>query len=269
MVHDQFRPSSSLRFALLTLGVSVLPIGTAYAQSFGQNNPTVKVAKDEVSIMSSLYPRGGAVMRATEGTTFEVIFTEGDRYSARKDNWYWVLLPRDSWGTQRVGWVSGRDVEYVPPVRETKQAMPEPSVLDIPKAPEPADTKPAETGLPVDANADAQPAVVEVVLNFAFAKSDLTDEAKGKLAEAVAALKADVQSVTIALEGHADATGAEPFNEKLGLARAENVKRYLAEQHHVSVEKISLVSFGETQPAAPNTTKEGRAQNRRVVVKVG
>ena len=46
--------------------------------------------------------------------------------------------------------------------------------LDIPKAPEPADTKPAETGLPVDANADAQPAVVEVVLNFAFAKSDLT-----------------------------------------------------------------------------------------------
>ena len=63
--------------------------------------------------------------------------------------------------------------------------------------------------------------------------------------------------------------GSEPFNEKLGLARAENVKRYLAEQYQIPTEKISLVSYGENQPAASNSTKEGRAQNRRVVIKVG
>jgi outer membrane protein OmpA-like peptidoglycan-associated protein len=75
--------------------------------------------------------------------------------------------------------------------------------------------------------------------------------------------------VTIALEGHADAIGTEPFNEKLGLARAETVKQHLAEQHQIPVDKISVVSFGEVQPEATNDTPEGRARNRRVVVKVG
>ena len=57
--------------------------------------------------------------------------------------------------------------------------------------------------------------------------------------------------------------------EKLGMARAETVKRQLAEQYQVPVEKISVVSYGENKPMAPNSTKEGRAENRRVVIKVG
>ena len=47
------------------------------------------------------------------------------------------------------------------------------------------------------------------------------------------------------------------------------MKRYLAEQHEIAIEKITVVSYGENQPAAPNDTREGRAQNRRVVLKVG
>ena len=269
MAYVEVSPRSrSIRIALLALGVSALPLGTAFAQS---PFPVVRVASDEVAVLESLSPKGGAMMKAEAGTTFEVLYTEGDRYTARKGNWYWVLLPRDAWGTQRAGWISGRDVEYVPPARETAPESATATVsADAPSAAA-ASSEPAARVEPADSTPKVEdhPEVSEVVLNFAFAKSDLTDEAKSKLAGAVAALRSDAKSVTIALEGHADAVGSEPFNEKLGLARAENVKRYLAEQYQIPADKISLVSYGENQPAAPNSTKEGRAQNRRVVVKVG
>jgi outer membrane protein OmpA-like peptidoglycan-associated protein len=268
MAYVEVSPRSrSIRIALLALGVSALPLGTAFAQS---PFPVVRVANDEVSVLASLSPKGEAMMKAVAGTTFEVIYTEGDRYAARKDNWYWVLLPRDAWGTQRVGWLSGNDVEYLGPVRETKpESAGEAVSAEVSGAAQPAarvvEPEPAAASTP---KVEVEE-VTEVVLNFAFAKSNLTDEAKSKLAGAVAALRSDAKSVTIALEGHADAVGSEPFNEKLGLARAENVKRYLAEQYQIPADKISLVSYGENQPAAPNSTREGRAQNRRVVVKVG
>ena len=55
---------------------------------------------------------------------------------------------------------------------------------------------------------------------------------------------------------------------KLGMERAENVKRYLYETHQVPLHKINVISYGEDKPVAPNKTREGRAQNRRVVIKV-
>jgi outer membrane protein OmpA-like peptidoglycan-associated protein len=115
------------------------------------------------------------------------------------------------------------------------------------------------------------PAVSEFILNFEFGKSDLTPEATGRLAEAVALLRASPHGagVSFAVEGHADWVGTEAYNEKLGLARAEAVKKHLAEQHQIPVEKIDVVSYGESQPVAPNDTTEGRAQNRRVVIKPG
>ena len=58
------------------------------------------------------------------------------------------------------------------------------------------------------------------------------------------------------------------INYKLGLERAEAVKRYLYEQHQVPLHKINVISYGEEKPIAPNKTKAGRAQNRRVVIKV-
>jgi hypothetical protein len=56
--------------------------------------------------------------------------------------------------------------------------------------------------------------------------------------------------------------------EKLGLDRAEAVKRYLYQQHQIPLHRISVISYGSEKPIAPNTTKAGRAQNRRVVIKV-
>ena len=115
--------------------------------------------------------------------------------------------------------------------------------------------------------------VYEVVLNedqgnFTFGKKDLPDEAKAKLDEMINALKADPKGAFFEIEGHTDSIGDTVLNEKLGMERAEAVKRYLYEQHQVPLHKINAISYGEDKPAADNKTKAGRAQNRRVVIKV-
>ena len=46
------------------------------------------------------------------------------------------------------------------------------------------------------------------------------------------------------------------------------MKRYLYESHQIPLHKINIISFGENKPVAPNKTREGRAQNRRVVIRV-
>jgi peptidoglycan-associated lipoprotein len=115
--------------------------------------------------------------------------------------------------------------------------------------------------------------VYEVVLsedggNFKFGKTVLPDEAKQKIDEMVAQLKQDPKNVFIEIEGHTDNVGPKATNEKLGLERAESVQRYLYEQYQIPLHKMNVISYGEDKPVAPNKTKEGRAQNRRVVIKV-
>jgi outer membrane protein OmpA-like peptidoglycan-associated protein len=115
--------------------------------------------------------------------------------------------------------------------------------------------------------------VFEVVLsedsgNFKFGKVDLPQEAKAKLDEMIEKLKADPKGAFFEIEGHTDNVGDAKVNERIGLERAEAVKRYLYEQHQIPLHKMNVISYGEDKPVAPNKTKEGRAQNRRVVVKV-
>lgn len=115
--------------------------------------------------------------------------------------------------------------------------------------------------------------VYEVVLsedqgNFKFGKHELPDEAKARLDEMITQLKADPKNVYIEIEGHTDNVGGPRFNEQLGMDRAESVKRYLYEAHQIPLHKINAISYGEDKPVAPNDNKKGRAQNRRVVIKV-
>jgi peptidoglycan-associated lipoprotein len=105
--------------------------------------------------------------------------------------------------------------------------------------------------------------------NFVLGKADLPDAAKARLDQVVAQLKGDTKNnVFIEVEGHTDNIGSKEGNYQLGLERAEAVKRYLYMQHQIPLHKISVISYGEEKPVAPNNTKEGRAQNRRVVVRV-
>ena len=115
--------------------------------------------------------------------------------------------------------------------------------------------------------------VYEVVLsedqgNFKFGKTALPDEAKAKLDDMIAQIKADPKGAYFEIEGYTDSVGDKKMNERIGLERAEAVKRYLHEQHQVPLHKMNAISYGEEKPIAPNTTKAGRAQNRRVVIKV-
>jgi outer membrane protein OmpA-like peptidoglycan-associated protein len=115
--------------------------------------------------------------------------------------------------------------------------------------------------------------VYEVVLsedkgNFKFGKAAMPDDAKAEIDTLVQKLKAEPNGAFIEIEGHTDSAGTPAGNYRLGLERAENVKRYIYEQHQVPLHRINVISYGEDKPIAPNKTRDGRAQNRRVVIKV-
>ena len=104
--------------------------------------------------------------------------------------------------------------------------------------------------------------------NFKFGGIELPPEAKARLDQMVSQLKTDPKNIFIEVEGHTDNVGGKQLNDRLGMERAEAVKRYLYEMHQVPLHKISVISYGEDKPVAPNNTRAGRAMNRRVVVRV-
>jgi len=105
-------------------------------------------------------------------------------------------------------------------------------------------------------------------VKFGFDTSELSPEAKAALDEFAEQLKSGNQSVYIEIQGHTDSVGSEKYNEELGLLRAEAVRRYLSQQHKLPLHRINVISYGETAPVADNGTREGRSQNRRVVLVV-
>jgi outer membrane protein OmpA-like peptidoglycan-associated protein len=69
--------------------------------------------------------------------------------------------------------------------------------------------------------------------------------------------------------GYASADGPEARNRALSERRAEAVRRYLAENHDIPLQRmINPFGFGELKPVAENNTREGRKQNRRVEVAI-
>jgi len=105
--------------------------------------------------------------------------------------------------------------------------------------------------------------------NFKFGKKDLPDDAKAKIDQLVNQLKGEQgKDLYIEVEGHTDNVGSKEGNFQLGMERANAVRDYLYSQHQIPLHKINVFSYGEDKPVAPNKTKDGRAQNRRVVIRV-
>ena len=102
-------------------------------------------------------------------------------------------------------------------------------------------------------------------VKFPVDGSQLSPEAQTRLTDLVQKLKDENKNVYLEIQGHTDATGPKPFNLKLGEARAEAVRRYMNQQG-VPLNRMSAISYGPDSPVAPNNTRDGRAQNRRVVV---
>jgi outer membrane protein OmpA-like peptidoglycan-associated protein len=103
---------------------------------------------------------------------------------------------------------------------------------------------------------------------FKFRSVMLSDEAKAKIDEMFTGDKFDLKDAHFEIEGYTDNLGTKEVNDQVGLARAEAVRLYLGEQYEIPGNCIRVVSYGMEKPAADNSTPEGRAKNRRVVIKV-
>jgi outer membrane protein OmpA-like peptidoglycan-associated protein len=102
---------------------------------------------------------------------------------------------------------------------------------------------------------------------FAVGESKLTADGKKDLDDF--AKQADgLQRFVIEVQGFTDKTGSVATNEALSQARAEEVARYLANEHKIPVRSISTLGSGYAQPVADDKTRDGRKQNRRVEVRL-
>ena len=109
------------------------------------------------------------------------------------------------------------------------------------------------------------PCDLTLKLNFAFDSSALTDSDKAQLDAAVAELKR-LNWTSGVIEGHTDSIGSDAYNQKLSERRAATVREYLIAQG-IAESRMAPTGFGESQPVADNKTAEGRAENRRVVLR--
>ena len=105
-------------------------------------------------------------------------------------------------------------------------------------------------------------------VNFRVGSSVLNTEAKTKLDE-IATKALNAKGYVLEVTGFADSTGSTERNRALSTRRADAVIRYLVEQHKIPLRRIiTPYGFGESNPIAENNTRAGRAQNRRVEVKL-
>ena len=100
---------------------------------------------------------------------------------------------------------------------------------------------------------------------FATGKAELQPESRPVLKEIASTLK-EHADLKILIEGHTDNVGAAAANLALSDARAAAVKAALVADFAIGADRITTKGLGDTTPAVPNTTAEGRAQNRRVEV---
>ena len=96
----------------------------------------------------------------------------------------------------------------------------------------------------------------------------LSKDAKAQLDE-VATKALNAKGYVLEVRGFASSEGGTELNRHLSQQRADNVIRYLVENHNLPLRRIiTPYGYGEAQPVADNTTREGRAENRRVEVKI-
>ena len=103
---------------------------------------------------------------------------------------------------------------------------------------------------------------------FKLDSYELSAEAKEKLDEFVKMLIAQDKGVYLEIQGHTDTTGPESWNLLLGKKRAEAVMEYLHKKYNIPLHRMEVISYGSSEPAADNETREGRVQNRRVEILV-
>jgi outer membrane protein OmpA-like peptidoglycan-associated protein len=105
-------------------------------------------------------------------------------------------------------------------------------------------------------------------VKFEFGKTELDSGAISLLDDLAAKVKSYGKALYLEVEGHTDNVGDENYNLSLAHKRADAVRNYLNQNGGIPLHAMNTIAFGESKPIADNSSKEGRAQNRRVVVRV-
>ncbi len=103
-------------------------------------------------------------------------------------------------------------------------------------------------------------------VNFDFDKSNIRADARPILDAAIDVLNQE-PGINVSVQGYTDSIGTDAYNLKLSQRRAESVTRFLVDGG-VSAARLTAVGYGESDPVATNETEDGRAQNRRVELRV-
>jgi OmpA-OmpF porin, OOP family len=116
-------------------------------------------------------------------------------------------------------------------------------------------------------NLDNYHPVVETAVHFGFNKDNLTKDAKEAI-DQLATSVATTKGYIITVEGATDSVGSSDYNYDLSERRADAVIQYLAAEKGVPAYKIYLIGLGKDKPVESNKTREGRAKNRRVDIRL-
>lgn len=116
-------------------------------------------------------------------------------------------------------------------------------------------------------NLDNYRPVVETAVHFGFNKDNLTKEAREAI-DQLAASVASTKGYIITVEGGADSVGSSEYNYDLSQRRAKAVIQYLASEKSVPAYKIYVIGLGKDKPVESNKTRDGRAKNRRVDIRL-
>jgi OmpA-OmpF porin, OOP family len=117
------------------------------------------------------------------------------------------------------------------------------------------------------ANLDNYRPVAETSVKFGFNKDNLTPKAKEALDQLAGSITS-TKGYIIALEGSTDSVGSAEYNYDLSQRRANAVIQYLASKYNVPAHKIYVIGLGKDKPVESNKTSQGRADNRRVDVRL-
>lgn len=112
----------------------------------------------------------------------------------------------------------------------------------------------------------AAPVSIELEVNFA-SNSDVVQAQYLSEIERVAKFLMEYPNTEVVIEGHTDTRGSAEYNKDLSQRRADSVAQILVDQYSVSTSRVSSVGFGEEQPIADESTRDGLLANRRVIAK--
>jgi OOP family OmpA-OmpF porin len=202
-------------------------------------------------------------------------FYVSDQFSIRAEGEWFEIDDGQLWAVNLgIQYLFGRPAKAAAPVAEVA-AAPAPPAPPPPPPPPPADTdgdgvideKDQCPDTPKGDRVGPQGCTCDITrqVQFAFNSAELTEEDKLILDE-VAGNLARLKFVSGTVIGHTDSIGPEEFNQQLSERRAQSVVAYL-ESRGIEPGRLAASGAGESEPIADNSTAEGRALNRRVVLR--